>query len=47
MQSKTLKGTVAIVTFHNPETGYFVAKILPENSLKDMVVPVVGTTRAI
>lgn len=44
---KVLKGTVATVTFHNPENGYFVAKVVPADSMRDMAVPVVGTTRAI
>lgn len=44
---KLLKGTVATVTFHNPENGYFVAKVVPEGSMRDMPVAVIGTSRAI
>lgn len=44
---KLLKGTVATVTFHNPENGYFVAKVVPEGSMRDMPVAVIGSSRAI
>ncbi len=44
---KTLKGTVATVTFHNPENGYFVAKVIPHDSMREMTVPVIGSSRAI
>lgn len=44
---KDLRGTVAIVTFHNPENGYFVVKVQPDGNLNNMLIAVTGYSSAI